>query len=396
MKRVRFEYAGPVGNLVSRQLLGEAVPEFHRRALAAVEKGSGGEAEWIVTLGGNLMFDRGGLQLITAALAEYSGRADRLEVHLVPDPMAARDYYGLQGGLGAGGSVRLPVEARRRTAISGAVAEPLRVKLPSSLTAVPFPRSLTEPTEASTPHALLLAFDSDFDLLFANQIAWPAELRRRVPRSPAALFRAAFRRHPRDAKLRAASAWRSIHHTAEVHPTAVVEGSIVGPGARVGAHCTVRFSVIGENARLHDGAKVEFSTVGRGSWLMHDLVLFRCHVEDEVFLIHGPYQFSCFHSRSAAFATILMDWLPNGGAFKVITPGGPREYRGRFLGSVYREGARTLGGSLLAPGRIVPKDTWLAGDPAQVHRRVDASLPQGLPVPPALPGANVPAVEERR
>ncbi|MCE9580950.1 MAG: hypothetical protein K8T20_00385, partial [Planctomycetes bacterium] len=328
----------------------------------------------------------GGLALLETALDGYSGRAERLEFHLVPDAIAARDYYGLQDGLLADGSVRLPVEARRGAAKppSGVAAESLRVTLPSSLTPIPFPRSLTEPTEASSPHALLIAFDSEFDLLFANQIAWPAELRRRVPRSAGALLRAAFGRHPHDWKLRAASAYREIHRTAEVHPTAVIEGSIVGPGARVGAHCTVRFSVIGEGARLHDGAKVEFSTVGRGSWLMHDLVLFRCHVEDEVFLIHGPYQFSCFHSRSAAFATILMDWLPNGGAFKVMTPGGPREYRGRFLGAVYSEGARTLGGSLLAPGRIVPKDTWLAGDPAQVHRRVDDTLPQGVPVPPPI------------
>ncbi|MEK7469996.1 MAG: hypothetical protein AAB074_21720, partial [Planctomycetota bacterium] len=259
----------------------------------------------------------------------------------------------------------------------------LCVTLPSSITPIPFPRSLTAPTDASAPHALLLAFDGDFDLLFANQIAWPAELRRRVPRSPGALLRAAFRRHPRDARLRAACAYRRIDPAAEVHPTAVIEGSIIGPGARIGAHCTVRFSVIGADVRLHDGAKVEFSTVGRGSWLMHDLVLFRCHVEDEVFLIHGPYQFSCFHSRSAAFATILMDWLPHGGAFKVVTPRGLSEYRGRFLGSVYREGARTLGGSLLAPGRIVPANTWLSGDPAQVHRRVDATLPQSAPVPPA-------------
>ncbi|MBI2923633.1 MAG: hypothetical protein HYY18_21465 [Planctomycetes bacterium] len=380
MKRVRFEYAGPAPELAGRQLMGEAVADFHRRALPA----EGGAAEWIVRLGGNLMFDAGGLRLLAEALDRYQGRADRLEFHLVPDPIAARDYYGLQAGLSPDGTVRLPAAAvRAGREGSEAAAEPLCVTLPSSVTPIPFPRSLTAPTDASTPHALLLACDGDFDLLFANQIAWPAELRRRVPRSPGALLRAALRRHPRDARMRAACAYRCIDRTAEVHTTAVVEGSVVGPGARIGAHCTVRFSVVGAGACLHDGAKVEFSTVGRGSWLMHDLVLFRCHVEDEVFLIHGPYQFSCFHSRSAAFATILMDWLPNGGPFKVMTPRGLIEYRGRFLGSVYREGARTLGGSLLAPGRIVPANTWLSGDPAQVHRRLDPNFPQGRPVPPA-------------
>jgi hypothetical protein len=258
---------------------------------------------------------------------------------------------------------------------------------------MPFPRGLAEPGETSVPHALLMGHGGDFDVLFADQIAWPAALRRRVGRSPGALFRAAVGRHPRDFGLRAARAWNAIDRTAEVHPTAVVEGSRIGPRARIGAHCTVRFSTVGADARLHDGAKVESSSVGPGTWLMHDLVLFRCHTEDEVFLIHGPYQFSSFHSRSGAFATILMDWLPHGGPFKVVTPHGVREYHGPFLGSVYREGARTLGGTLLAPGRIVPANTWLSADPDQVHRRVDAGFPQGVPVPPGWkdPSAPVPS-----
>ena len=302
----------------------------------------------------------------------------------MPDPAALRDYYGLHEGRDAEGSVRLPVEAVRGRGAGRAAV--LRVTLPASLTPIPYPRSLAEPVDVSAPHALLLEHGCEFDLLFANQIAWPAELRRRAGRDPGALirglFRGLFRRHPRDLGLRVAGAWRSIDRTAEIHPTAVIEGSAIGAGARVGAHCTVRFSVIGAGARLHDGAKVEFSTVGAGSWLMHDLVLYRCHVEDEVFLIHGPYQFSSFHSRSAAFATILMDWMPHGGPIRVATPRGLREYCGRFLGSVLREGARTLGGSLLAPGRIVPENTWLGGEPSLIHRRMDG-LPAETPVAPA-------------
>src|SRR5207237_1434249 len=66
-----------------------------------------------------------------------------------------------------------------------------------------------------------------------------------------------------------------IARGAEIHPSAIVEGSVIGAGARIGALCVVRYSVIGESARLHDGAKVEYSVVGKGSWLMHDLVLSR-------------------------------------------------------------------------------------------------------------------------
>lgn len=381
MTPIHFLYAGPAQDLARRQLHGESVAEFHAGALKGRSTGAVTPLEWEVRLGDNLLFDSGGLDLLTTALAAYSGPASRVEFHLVPDPIALRDYYGLHDGLLPDGAVQIPVEAVRASGAAGGT-EILRVPLPSLRTPIPYPRALAEPTEVSAPHALLLAYGCDFDLLFANQIVLLAELRRRVMASPWTWCKALARRHPRSFGLRAACAYRSVHPTAEVHPTAAVEGSIIGPGARIGAHGTVRFSVIGPEARLHDGAKVEFSTVGRRSWLMHDLVLYRCHVEDEVFLIHGPYQFSSFHSGSAAFATILMDYLPQGGPFRVMTPQGLREYHGRFLGSVFREGAKALGGTLLAPGRIVPAEIWLGSDPAQVHRKFDASLPPRTPVGP--------------
>jgi NDP-sugar pyrophosphorylase family protein len=162
----------------------------------------------------------------------------------------------------------------------------------------------------------------------------------------------------------------------------VVEGSVIGRGARVGAHCVVRYSVIGERARLHDGAKVELSVVGAGAWLMHDLVLYRSVAEAGAFLIHGPYQFSYFQRGSGAFATIMMDYRPDARPIQVKTAHGLKPYGGRFLGSVVGEGAKTLGGSMLAPGRIVPPETWLAADPQQIHVMEDAEPPTRRPLPP--------------
>jgi hypothetical protein len=115
---------------------------------------------------------------------------------------------------------------------------------------------------------------------------------------------------------------------------------------------------------------------------MHDLVLIRSHVEDEVFLIHGPYQFSCFHSRSAAFATIMMDYRPDAKPIKAMTFSGVREYRGRFLGALLKEGAKSLGGSLLSPGIIIPEDTWLGCDSESIHRPRRDELPQRRVVSP--------------
>src|SRR2546430_15394133 len=96
---------------------------------------------------------------------------------------------------------------------------------------------------------------------------------------------------------------------------------------------------------------------------MHDLVLSRSVTEDEVFLIHGPYQFSLFQHASAAFATILMDWRPDR-AIHAPTDSGIRDYAGAFPGSVLGEGAQLLGRTLLPPGRVAPPRACLRPDPA--------------------------------
>ena len=372
---IRIEYAGPREEISRRQILGRAAPLFLRDALA----GAGREGnEWTLTLGPSLLFDESGLRVLVEALRSYRGAASEIAFRLRLDPAAHRDYYSLGSALDDASSIPLPVEAKR----SGSGRDTIVVEVPYSSALPSFPRSLADPAPVTTPLALLMEYQGDFDLLFANQIALFSRLAREVPWSLRAWIRALVGRRSGALKRRLSLAYARIHPTADVHPTAVIEGSVIEANVRIGAHAVVRYSHIGERAVLHDGAKVEFSVVGPGSWLMHDLVCYRCLLEDEVFLIHGPYQFSSFQSGSAAFATIMMDYRPDGRPIRVATRSGLKEYGGRFLGALLQEGAKALGGSLLAPGILVPAGTWLACDPEAVHRPGRGSLPRQIPVPP--------------
>ena len=374
---IRMEHPGLLDEISRRQLLGRPCPQFLRDALADVSPGKGDE--WTVTLGRSLLFDSSGLRLLQEALQRYRGEASELRFRLKLDPAAHRDYYSLGSDLGADASIAIPVEARRN---GGGGRDTLSVELPYSSALPAFPRSLADRVEVRTPLALLMEYQGDIDFLFANQIALFSRLARDVPWSPGAWVRALVGRRSGGWTRRLSLAYARIHPTADVHPTAVIEGSVIEADARVGAHAVVRYSHVGERVVVHDGAKVEFSVVGPGSWLMHDLVCFRCLVEDEVFLIHGPYQFSSFQSGSAAFATIMMDYRPDGRPIRAATRQGIREYGGRFLGALLQEGAKALGGSLLAPGLTVPANTWLACDPQSVHRPSRESLPQQVLLPP--------------
>ncbi len=385
---MHIDYAGPSAKFRERRLLTTPCPVFFEDAIRSTcsprrRRKWSSETDWRVSLGADLLFDAAGLRAIVKALRCYRGSASEIRFRLKLHPAAYRDYYSLGASL-VDESVELPVTAHRACAGPSVRRDVLDLHLDYFSKEADYPRSLSEPMQLMTPMALLLEYHGEFDWLFANQIAVFSELARQLRSSPVAWLRGAFSRRRGNWARRASVAWSRIHSTADVHPTAVVEGSVIGAGARVGAHCVVRYSHIGEGAQLFDGAKVECSVVGPGSWLMHDLVLFRCHVEDQVFLIHGPYQFSCFHSGSAAFATIMMDYRPDAKPIKALTSHGVRPYQGRFLGAVLRENAKSLGGSLLAPGLVVPVNTWLAGELSTIHRPGRTDLPQATPVPPAF------------
>lgn len=312
--------------------------------------------DWEVRLGDSLLFDSAGVAVIARAIIGYTGAATRLRFALKLSPEAERDYYSHHPAPQSGRV--LPMEAVRQDAGthgSEAASDLIELSLPELSTCIRFPRSLTPPDFNRTPLALLMEYRCDHDLLFANQIAIISELARRVKSSPLCWLRALFARRRGTLKQRLPLYCNSIDRSAQIHPTAVIEGSRIGAGCRIGAHCVVRYSVLGNGVQLHDGAKVEFSAVDDGSWLMHDLVLYRSLVEKEVFLIHGPYQFSYFQHASAAFATIMMDYRPDAEDIPLGSPDGVLRYKGRFLGALVEEGGRVFGGTLTAPGITIPQ-----------------------------------------
>jgi hypothetical protein len=354
----------------NRILVNDSAEKFLERARSKMA-GAFFKAGWKLECGENLFYCETGLGFLLQALQNYQGGATELAFDLRVSEEAKRDFYPW-AAQSPQGRVRLPVLAKRLASENdeGAFCETLTLVLPESQQAMATPASLCEPFVLSIPHGLLMPVNHDFEWVFANQVALLAHLRSRVARARSTLWEWLRFWKKDNWRERASLAYRKIHPRARVHPTAVVEASEIGEGCEIGPHAVVRFSVLGKNVQLRAGAKVEFCSVHDGSWLMHDLVLYRSHAEREVFLIHGPYQFSYFQNRSAAFATILMDYRADANPFSVKNSDQSfaGNYRGHFFGSLYEEDSKTLGGVLLAPGRIVPRGVWLAPSADDVHQ----------------------------
>ena len=348
--------------LQSRRLLCQPIKDFHQQALIKINRNP--LEKWSVHLGDALLFDYSGLQAIKQIIQTYHGSAKQLYFKLQLSEQAIRDYYSHSHYLGRDGLITLPIvasitidpsEKELEIVAVDAFSDTLLITLEELSTPTHSPLSLAPPDINSTPLALLMPYSADHDFLFANQIAIFANLKRHLKSSPFSWIKALFLHRKISLKKRISLAWKQIHPSADIHPTAVIEGSIIGAGCRIGAYSVVRYSILGENIQLYDGAKVEFSVVDKNSSLMHDLVLYRCLVEEEVFLIHGPYQFSFFQRESAAFATIMMDYRPDNKPIRISTAKGVRDYQGRFLGALLEEQAKVFAGTLTAPGITIPK-----------------------------------------
>lgn len=175
------------------------------------------------------------------------------------------------------------------------------------------------------------------------------------------------------------SAVSRVEKGAKVHPTAVIEGSVVKSGAIIGAYAVVRFSVIGAGAYIDDHSAVKFSVIGDKAYIANNNVIFFSVVYPRAFLISGPYQFSCFGYDSAVMNSIPSDYRLDGKTISVMCSDGVKDTGLRFAGSIIGHRTRIAAGLIIAPGRMIPNDITLYPDPSAVITKVpaEAALKKG-------------------
>ncbi len=146
----------------------------------------------------------------------------------------------------------------------------------------------------------------------------------------------------------------SIGKQCQIHPTAVIEGSIIGDGVKVGAHAVIRFSQIGADTTIADNVGIINSVIGSNNTIYNSNFLVSVMTYDQVFMIHGPYQFSIFGRGVAAFAVINCDIRLDQESIKIPSPLGLLDTQQPLLGIAYGHHSKVGGGSIIAAGRIIP------------------------------------------
>ena len=144
-----------------------------------------------------------------------------------------------------------------------------------------------------------------------------------------------------------------------IHPSAIVEGSVIGENVRIGAGSVVRLCHIGDDVTISDNVVVANSVLGDKTYISNSNFIELCMTYEEAFMIHGPYQFSIFGKNSASFAVINCDFRLDQENIKVPTNIGVIDSRQPLLGIAYGHGSKVGGGNIIAAGRIVPNNRFV-------------------------------------
>ena len=211
-------------------------------------------------------------------------------------------------------------------------------------------------------------------VLWANQAAWAVEARNRsawrwILWGLWALLRAfSFNKWKILAKM------NRIGRKCDIHPTAVVEYSVIGDGVTIGPHARVRFARVGAGTTIMDGACVEWSSVGERCIVNQMGTVRYCVLYPEAISGHHLIQLSVLGRR--AVTTYGSNCIDVNFAREIRVPldGELHSIGQRSLGCALGHGSRLGTGFWIASGRMVPNDCFIVLPPHEVVHTIDQTL----------------------
>ena len=176
-------------------------------------------------------------------------------------------------------------------------------------------------------------------------------------------------------RARSTNPWKVMRQTnrigskCDIHPTAYVEGSIIGDNVTIGARTTVRESIIGDGTYLGDNCTVHLSVLGDGCNLQSGSLTEFCVLypgvcsNDRIIAISMVGR-DCFIAGNVIFTNFRLDKK------NIIVKKGSEfiDSGNRFLGSCVGHNVYLGAGCVIAPGRTIPNGTRLAPEETHVIR----------------------------
>ena len=219
-------------------------------------------------------------------------------------------------------------------------------------------------------------------LLRANQLALLAHGHDLLHTRPSRLLGAVLRARSID-KHKVMARLTERGPRCDIHPTAVVEASVLAADVRIGAHAVVRHSHLSAGAVVGDQANVTSSVLGPGASVGRMGMLQSCVLMEGANTGHFGHQLGIIgRDTFIGGEVILADFTPAGGptaSARVTTASGPdgaprlEDAGTALLGCAVGHRARLMAGLYVAPGRAIPNDLTVIGPQSDVLRRLPSA-----------------------
>jgi bifunctional UDP-N-acetylglucosamine pyrophosphorylase/glucosamine-1-phosphate N-acetyltransferase len=163
----------------------------------------------------------------------------------------------------------------------------------------------------------------------------------------------------------------NIGRNCDIHPTAYIEGCVVGDNVTIGAGSVIRECNIDSNASVENNATLNFSVIGEGGYIADGSIIRYSVIYPRTFF--GFSTLSCQMLGRNCFigdGVTLADYRLDGKCVTVLKNGVVIDTANKFLGSCIGNDTYLAGGTIIAPGRTIPNGTRVNPENHDVIRQI--------------------------
>jgi len=168
-------------------------------------------------------------------------------------------------------------------------------------------------------------------------------------------------------KARSTNQWKvlqklnKVGKNCDIHPTAYIEGSIIGDGAVIGAGVIIRESVVGDGANILNNVTIDCSVIGDQCFVGNSSRTQYSVLYPGTFFISKGISLSMTGRDSFLGGGVtLTDFRFDGQNIVVMKDNVPVDTGSKLLGSCIGHRVYLAAGTVVSPGRTIPNDLRLA------------------------------------
>jgi carbonic anhydrase/acetyltransferase-like protein (isoleucine patch superfamily) len=226
--------------------------------------------------------------------------------------------------------------------------------------------------EIPLPDKFVIQIDFWTNLWAANMVSLLAPVAKLMQTPKWKLLGAAFRAGSLN-QWKVASKLNQIGSNCDIHPSAYVEGSIVGNNVTIGAGSVVIECNIADNVSIENNITLNFAVIGAGSYLADGCIIRYSVINPNTFF--GFSTLSCQTLGRNCFigdGVTLTDFRLDRKNVTVLKNGTVIDTDNRILGSCIGHDSYLAAGTIVAPGRAIPSGMRITPEDSHIVQKIPA------------------------